>query len=241
MEIVYEGATEVGTEPFPSRVLASMERLIRSDAFVGYEEAEFVGGFRIVEELDVVGEPPTPAMLEILREWGWQNPMSGHLHAREERVLRLSDFLTRRERRKLEFDALVWRQFGIDDALRLWLPTPGNRVRSIYLERTGKDYANRDVTLLSLLRPHLVRMCANADFRRRLNGRHGLTAREGEVLGWVASGKTNAEIARILFVSPHTVRKHLENIFEKLNVRTRTAAALWARRIPATSDAAAQT
>jgi DNA-binding CsgD family transcriptional regulator len=62
-----------------------------------------------------------------------------------------------------------------------------------------------------------------------LNGHRGLTPRETEVLGWVASGRTNADIARLLFISPHTVRKHLENIFEKLEVRTRTAAVACAR------------
>ena len=51
-----------------------------------------------------------------------------------------------------------------------------------------------------------------------------LTAREREVLGWVARGKTNAEIARLLWVAPNTVRKHLENVYAKLGVNTRTAA-----------------
>jgi DNA-binding CsgD family transcriptional regulator len=52
-----------------------------------------------------------------------------------------------------------------------------------------------------------------------------LTPREKEVLSWVARGKTNAEIARLLWVSPGTVRKHLENVYAKLGVSTRTAAA----------------
>jgi DNA-binding CsgD family transcriptional regulator len=52
----------------------------------------------------------------------------------------------------------------------------------------------------------------------------GLTAREREVLGWVARGKTNAEVAEVLWISPTTVRKHLENIYGKLGVRSRTAA-----------------
>lgn len=51
-----------------------------------------------------------------------------------------------------------------------------------------------------------------------------LTQREKEVLSWVARGKTNAEIARLLWVSPGTVRKHLENVYAKLGVSTRTAA-----------------
>jgi DNA-binding CsgD family transcriptional regulator len=53
----------------------------------------------------------------------------------------------------------------------------------------------------------------------------GLTEREAEVLGWVAQGKTNREIALILAVARRTVAKHLERIFEKLAVETRTAAA----------------
>jgi DNA-binding CsgD family transcriptional regulator len=52
----------------------------------------------------------------------------------------------------------------------------------------------------------------------------GLTRREREVLGLIARGKRNHEIAAELFISPRTVRKHVENIFEKLDVRTRTAA-----------------
>lgn len=53
---------------------------------------------------------------------------------------------------------------------------------------------------------------------------HILTAREREVLQWVASGKTNAQIAEILSASPRTIGKHLENIYSKLGVETRTAA-----------------
>ena len=52
-----------------------------------------------------------------------------------------------------------------------------------------------------------------------------LTAREAEVLHWVAKGKTNRDIGEILGSSPKTVTKHLEHVFEKLGVETRTAAA----------------
>ncbi len=52
-----------------------------------------------------------------------------------------------------------------------------------------------------------------------------LTQREAEVLAWVIRGKTNRDIADILGMSPRTVHKHLEHIFEKLGVETRTAAA----------------
>jgi DNA-binding response OmpR family regulator/DNA-binding CsgD family transcriptional regulator len=55
--------------------------------------------------------------------------------------------------------------------------------------------------------------------------RFRLTAREAEVLYWVAQGKTNRDVGEILGTSPKTVTKHLEHVFEKLGVETRTAAA----------------
>ena len=60
-----------------------------------------------------------------------------------------------------------------------------------------------------------------ASFRNDL----GLTSREGEVLSWLSKGKTNRDIAQILGLSPRTVDKHLEQIYAKLGVENRTAAA----------------
>jgi DNA-binding NarL/FixJ family response regulator len=53
----------------------------------------------------------------------------------------------------------------------------------------------------------------------------GLTIREAEVLSWLSKGKTNRDIAQILGLSPRTVDKHLEQIYAKLGVENRTAAA----------------
>jgi DNA-binding CsgD family transcriptional regulator len=53
----------------------------------------------------------------------------------------------------------------------------------------------------------------------------GLTPREVEVVRWIGEGKRNAEIGVILGVSRRTVDKHVEHIFEKLGVETRTTAA----------------
>lgn len=60
-----------------------------------------------------------------------------------------------------------------------------------------------------------------AEFSKEL----GLTSREGEVLSWLSKGKTNRDIAQILELSPRTVDKHLEQIYAKLGVENRTAAA----------------
>ncbi len=59
----------------------------------------------------------------------------------------------------------------------------------------------------------------------QLMGAFRLTQREAEVLHWVTRGKTNKDIGDILGTSPRTVNKHLEHVFEKLGVETRTAAA----------------
>lgn len=57
-----------------------------------------------------------------------------------------------------------------------------------------------------------------------VEGPSSLTAREREVIVWVVRGKTNREIAAILLISPGTVRKHLENIYGKLEVCNRAGA-----------------
>jgi DNA-binding CsgD family transcriptional regulator len=74
----------------------------------------------------------------------------------------------------------------------------------------------------------LMLECVAADAPAR---DYGLTAREREILHWLAAGKSNAEIAAILAIRPRTVHKHLENIFRKLGVENRTAAALRALEI----------
>jgi DNA-binding CsgD family transcriptional regulator len=52
----------------------------------------------------------------------------------------------------------------------------------------------------------------------------GLTEREWEVIRWLAAGKTDRDIGTILGISARTVHKHLQHIYEKLGVETRTAA-----------------
>lgn len=62
-------------------------------------------------------------------------------------------------------------------------------------------------------------------------GEHGLTPRESEVLAWVAKGKTNADIGTILGLSDRTVQKHLEHIYQKLGVESRTTATVLALKM----------
>jgi DNA-binding NarL/FixJ family response regulator len=94
-------------------------------------------------------------------------------------------------------------------------PLPGNeQLRLQYMGKLGPSEF-----LLRLAKDSSTTM--PQDFSREL----GLTSREGEVLAWLSKGKTNRDIAQILGLSPRTVDKHLEQIYAKLGVENRTAAA----------------
>jgi len=62
---------------------------------------------------------------------------------------------------------------------------------------------------------------------RALSEPRPLTKRELEVVEWIAAGKRNREIGKILGCSSRTVQKHVEHILEKLQVETRTAVCVW--------------
>lgn len=84
-----------------------------------------------------------------------------------------------------------------------------------YISQTGND--EYLLQLIDLERPSDVDLLRSA---------LPITEREAEVLLWIAHGKTNREIGTILSMSPRTANKHLEQIFRKLNVENRTAAAV---------------
>jgi DNA-binding CsgD family transcriptional regulator len=66
---------------------------------------------------------------------------------------------------------------------------------------------------------------------RRLQNGLNITQREAEVLLWVSYGKSNSDISDVLTISPRTVQKHLEHIYEKIGVETRSSAAAVAIKI----------
>jgi DNA-binding NarL/FixJ family response regulator len=104
------------------------------------------------------------------------------------------------------------------------------------LSAGGVDYLVKPVVpdeLVARLQAHL-RVAREMNAAMRARGEEAapaaallpnpLTQREMDVLAWVARGKTNRDVAEILGMSPRTVNKHLEHIYEKLGVETRTAA-----------------
>ena len=139
-------------------------------------------------------------------------------------------------------------------SLLMRLPGEGDTHWTLEVTRAGRDYTKRDVLLLDTLRPALIAyesyrlLAARVEALRSVppasSGDNLLTAREREVLDLVAAGETNAAIAERLWISPGTVKKHLENVYEKLGVGSRTAALAQTGRslgVPIPQEAGADT
>jgi len=97
----------------------------------------------------------------------------------------------------------------------------GRRMQLTYLGRTGEDHFFRLSEPLEGREPGILRDALK------------VTAREADVLVWIARGKSNRDISEILNISARTVNKHLEQVFTKLGVENRAAAAAIATRVVA--------
>jgi DNA-binding CsgD family transcriptional regulator len=176
-------------------------------------------------------EDPDPAFLERFWACHWAcqacsyPERTGDLRS----VVKPSDFYSERQWHSTGMYTDIFRPQGYEHDLQLCLPDPaglsagpGQTVRLIFSRGPGPDFSERDRALLVLLRPHLHQAYLDAEHRRRPVPR--LTPRQNDLLHLVAAGHTNTQIARRLGISEGTVRTHLENIYEKLHVSSRTAA-----------------
>jgi DNA-binding CsgD family transcriptional regulator len=93
------------------------------------------------------------------------------------------------------------------------------------VDEAGRSGSSDEIVLEGNRGAVVVRVLDRALLLEERGAAAGVTRREREVLDLVAEGKTNAEIAAALCLSPGTVRRHLENVYAKLGVHTRTAAA----------------
>ena len=130
---------------------------------------------------------------------------------------------------------------GLPEAIRDWM-----RVQTALLERFSppqplfihQNGKRLEIRMLSQNGRTILFLSEKTNFERPAMNPNafaaiGLSPREAEVLIWVARGRTNEEIGQILRLSARTVQKHIEHIFQKLGVETRTAAAARAWEAPA--------
>lgn len=163
---------------------------------------------------------------------------SDYVLSPECQAVKLSDFLTNNQFRRLGLYNEFFRKYDIEYQMVMPISHHPSTLTGIVLNRDGKDFSERDRLMLNLLAPHIVQAYKNAkavsaiqqnvqaSAQAQARAIDSLTLREAEVLHWVAQGKGNAAIAIIMQVRECTVKKHLENIFAKLGVENRTAAAL---------------
>ena len=152
-------------------------------------------------------------------------------------VITITDFYSARQWHSTPMYSDLYRPHGLEHELKLILPAgpiglpgPGKTLRLFLFRGSGSDFSEADRALLTLLRPHLHQAYLDAERRRQTGA--DLTPRQRQLLDLVAAGCTNAQIARRLNIAEGTVRKHLENIYRRLQVASRTAAVTRAQPYP---------
>jgi DNA-binding CsgD family transcriptional regulator len=212
-------------EPFPLETVKALQRLIPCD-IAGYCELDNVSRTEIAYVGTDGDGDPDGVFWDIVDE----HPICRHQQAyRDFSAIRTSDVMTMRRLVRTRAYAEWFRPYGITAELECGIADSRVRTRTFILDRCGGDFSGRDVAVLELLRPHLARIRESSDLRRAVGTPEPaelerLTAREAEILELVALGLSNAAVAERLWISPGTVKKHLDNVYAKLGVANRTAA-----------------
>ncbi|MGY4766965.1 helix-turn-helix domain-containing protein [Kribbella sp. CWNU-51] len=229
LDVVDRGRNADPEELFPRDLLRALTDLVPAE-HISYQvsrplDREFIG-------LELVGDPDD--LDDGWEDLFWQSYWEGETSCRPQltgdydTVWRVSDYLTERQ----VADSIVGEWFrlsGVRHEMAVPLPVRGAEDRRLLLFRvSGRDFTERERLLLTMLRPHFIEVL-RAHERRRA-GVPDLTTRQLQLLRLVADGHSNTQIAHRLFVAEGTVRKHLENIYERLGVTSRTAAVATAFR-----------
>ena len=236
--IVSDDRTDLPAEGLPLSLLADLMGQIRCDfvSFEGFDSDRQAIWF--VQEIPISADAVDEAVSEACKDWDqryWSRywdckhssypDRSGDLRS----IISIADFYSARQWHSTGMYSDIYRPPGIEHELMLSLPEapgrttgPRRTMRLCFRRGPGTDFSERDRALLVLLRPHLHQAYLDAERRRHPVPR--LTPRQKDLLRLLAAGHTNAQIARRLGLSEGTVRTHLENIYGRLNVSSRTAA-----------------
>lgn len=139
-----------------------------------------------------------------------------------ESVTTLSDFSSVREWRRSTMYVLQGASFDRELILPLTAP-PGHSRRIRFMRVSGRDFDDTDRAVAALVRPHLVAHLHALDLSSR--GIVPLTTRQRHLMSLVADGYSNTQVARTLGISAQTVRTHLQQIYARLGVNSRSEAA----------------
>jgi len=164
--------------------------------------------------------------LEVFDHYFHQHPLVRE-HGRNPRAVtrRISDLVPTDAFRQTPLYNDYYRPIGIRHTMALPIHVDQRLLVSFVFNRAGRAFGDRELHLAETVRPHLANLYRLGGTAAKVVGAP-LTAREREVLEWLAAGKTNRDIAAILGARPRTIEKHLERIYEKLGVETRTAAVM---------------
>lgn len=132
-------------------------------------------------------------------------------------ITTLSDFTSLRELRRTRVEPVPYER-----EIMACIPLAAHRQLRLLGWRHGPDFTERDRFLLRLLRPHVREHYLR--WRQQHTSANELTPRQLAVLSLVREGYTNGQIGRRLRLSEGTVRTHLNNVYERLGVQSRTAA-----------------
>jgi len=216
------------TEPMSRSVLSGLKELIACDSIV-VTQLDTLRREALFSQIFPTGDDGTSSQDMELEQLFWKHYWTSAACCYPDisedlvTVTMASDFYSDRQLRASPMYVDYFRPYGEEREMMVCLPSERFRVvRLLFWRGPGPDFSERDRGLLTLLRPHL-----HAAFQRRQRPSTDavpLTPRQLELLQLVAVGCTNHQIARRLSITEATVRKHLEHVFERLHVTSRTAA-----------------
>lgn len=239
LELVGEAAGLLDLHEFRSGLLDALRRAVPAD-WISVNDL----GPDPASAYVLIDPPFPPEAHELFARLAHENPLiTRYTSTSDGRAYRFSDVVSQAELRATALYREFYGPIGLEYQVAFTLPHGHGRLLGVALSRREHDFGDDEVTLLNRARPFLIQAYRNAiaystveaELRRaraadlppeggrlaeQMEARR-LTAREAEVLRWVAGGYSDEDIAAGLAISARTVQKHLERSFRKLGVQTR--------------------